>query len=127
MPLLIKHFYGNDNEMVRSLCCSIIVSTIILSKVEKGKIQKFLASVGQTSEPKLLYRASRDGQAASDFHRMCDGKVANVMFVKSSDDYIFGGFTDIAWGQSGAGKSSAESFLFSLKDHAGIGPVKMLS
>jgi len=37
---------------------------------------------------------------------------------------------DIAWGQEienedGGFKASAESFLFSLKDHAGIGPVKM--
>ena len=94
--------------------------------VEDEKIKEWLASAGKTSEPKLLYRASRDGWDASDFHRMCDGKGATVTVVKSSGGYIFGGYTDVAWGQSdGQYKSSTESFMFSLKDHAGVGPVQM--
>eukprot|EP00957_Ditylum_brightwellii_P211825 15366643-Ditylum_brightwellii.AAC.2 len=56
---------------------------------------------------------------------MCDDEGATVTVVKCSDGYIFGGYTDVAWGQSGEWKSSAKSFMFSLKDHAGIGPVKM--
>ena len=56
---------------------------------------------------------------------MCDGKGATVTVVKSSGGYIFGGYTDVAWRQSGQYKPSTESLLFSLKDHAGVGPVKM--
>jgi len=57
---------------------------------------------------------------------MCDGKGVTVTFVKSSDGYIFGGYTDVAWGgEGGVYKSFVESFMFSLKEHAGIGPVKM--
>jgi len=57
---------------------------------------------------------------------MCDGKGATMTVVKSSGGYIFGGYTDVAWGQSdGQYKSSTESFMFSLKDHAGVGPVQM--
>jgi len=130
MPMLIKHLYGDDDEMEHSLCCSNIESTIISSMVEEEKITEWLKSAGKTSEPKLLYRASRDGWGASDFHRMCDGKGATVTVVKSSGGYIFGGYTEVAWSgvawSGGVGyKSSTESFLFSLKDHAGVGPVKM--
>jgi len=125
MPMLIKHFYGDDDEMVRSLSCSNIESTIISSMVENENITEWLASAGKKKEPKLLYRASRDGWGASDFHRMCDGKGATVTVVKSSGGYIFGGYTDVTWGQSGQCQSSTDSFLFSLKDHAGVGPVKM--
>ncbi len=56
---------------------------------------------------------------------MCDVKGATVTVVKSSGGYIFVGYTDVAWGQIQGFRSSTESFLFSLKDHAGIGPVKM--
>ena len=122
---VVKHFYGDAGDMVLSLCCSNIESTIISSMDEDEKIKEWLASVGKTSEPKLLYRASRDGWDASDFHRMCDGKGATVTVVKSSGGYIFGGYTDVAWGQGVRWRASAVSFLFSLKDHAGIGPVKM--
>ena len=76
--------------------------------------------------PVLLYRASRDGWDASDFHGMCNGKGATVTVVKSSGGYIFGGYTDVAWsGGGGRYRSSSESFQFSLKDDEGIGPVKM--
>jgi hypothetical protein len=112
---------SNNNDTARSRCHN-IKSNIISSKVDKEKITEWLASAGKTSEPKLLYRASRDGWSASDFHRMCDGKGATVTVVKSSDGYIFGGYTNVAWEEKGRYKSSAESFLFSLKDKAGIGP-----
>ena len=56
---------------------------------------------------------------------MCDGKGATVTVVKSSDGYIFVGYTDVSWRQIQGFRMSSESFLFSLKDHAGIGPVKM--
>ena len=127
---------SNNNDTARSRCHN-IKSNIISSKVDKEKITEWLASAGKTSEPKLLYRASRDGWSASDFHRMCDGKGATVTVVKSSGGYIFGGYTDVAWSGEAEDshedsndvvqvfKSSTESFLFSLKDHEGIGPVKM--
>jgi len=140
MPRLIKHFNGEG--ILQSLCnvdgtmspssdetarshCDNIDSTILSSKVEEENITEWLASAGKTSTPKLLYRASRDGWGASDFHRMCDGKGATVTVVKSSGGYIFGGYTDVAWSGRAQYKSSAESFLFSLKDHPDIGPVKM--
>ncbi|XP_046864385.1 tripartite motif-containing protein 45-like isoform X2 [Xenia sp. Carnegie-2017] len=44
----------------------------------------------------LLYRASRDGWSAYDFHRLCNDKGGTVFLVKV-DDFIFGGFTDQSW------------------------------
>eukprot|EP00979_Chaetoceros_neogracilis_P003668 scaffold652_cov188-Chaetoceros_neogracile.AAC.14 len=124
MPRLIKYLYGDDSEMVQSITVA-IESTIITSMDDEEKIKEWLASAGKTEQPKLLYRASRDGWTAADFHRMCDGKGATITVVKCSGGYIFGGYTDVAWGTNGYYKSSSESFLYSLKYHAGIGPVKM--
>ena len=56
---------------------------------------------------------------------MCNGKGAIVTVVKSSGGYIFVGYTDVSWRHIQGFRMSSESFLFSLKDHAGIGPVKM--
>ncbi len=50
---------------------------------------------------KLLYRASRDGWTAANFHSCCDNKGPTVTVVKSGN-YIFGGYTDHQWGQGKA-------------------------
>jgi hypothetical protein len=124
MPRLIMYLYCVDSEMVQSISCA-IESTIITSMDDKFKIKEWLASAGKTEQPKLLYRASRDGWSGADFHRLCDGNGATITVVKSRDGYIFGGYTDVAWRTDNDYKSSSVSFLYSLKNHAGIGPVKM--
>ena len=45
---------------------------------------------------RLLFRASRDGFAAADFHSRCDNKGPTVTIVKSGNN-IFGGFTEVSW------------------------------
>jgi len=44
----------------------------------------------------LLYRASRNGWGASNFHSCCDNKGPTVTVVKSGN-YIFGGYTEQHW------------------------------
>ena len=41
----------------------------------------------------LLYRGSRDGFEASDFHSHCGGKPNTFTIVRSKSGNIFGGFT----------------------------------
>ena len=44
----------------------------------------------------MLYRASRDGWAASNFHSCCDNKGPTVTVIKSRN-YIFGGYSEVEW------------------------------
>ena len=62
----------------------------------------------------LLYRATRDGDSASKFHELCDGKGPTIIFVKNEDDFRYGGFTSKKWKSSGEYESDPSSFLFSL-------------
>ena len=48
----------------------------------------------------LLYRASRNGWNASNFHSCCDSKGPTVTVIKSGDR-IFGGYTEEQWDQPG--------------------------
>jgi len=45
---------------------------------------------------RLLFRASRDGFAAENFHSKCDKIKPTVTIVKSKNN-IFGGFTERSW------------------------------
>ena len=45
----------------------------------------------------LVYRASRDGDLAKDFHFKCDFIGPNLTLIKTKKQYIFGGFTIKTW------------------------------
>ena len=45
----------------------------------------------------LIYRASKDGDLAKNFHHKCDFIGANLTFIKTKEGYIFGGFTIKNW------------------------------
>jgi hypothetical protein len=72
---------------------------------------------------KLLYRGSQDGFGSSDFHRKCDGQTDTITFIQTTKDFIFGGYTPIAWDSSDSYKpdSSQKSFVFTLTNPHSIG------
>ena len=75
----------------------------ILTNVEHRKILKGWLPRAMVGEWRLLFRASRDGFAASAFHFKCDNKGPTVTVVKSGVN-IFGGFTEKPWTSHPAGK-----------------------
>jgi hypothetical protein len=71
----------------------------------------------------LLYRGTRDGFRARDFHSKCDAHNNTLTILKTfGSSYIFGGFTSIGWDSRGGFKSDPNAFLFSLtnKDNQSI-------
>jgi hypothetical protein len=68
----------------------------------------------------LLWRGSRDGFGADDFHRRCDGHANTLTVILDTDGNIFGGFTPVKWESLYPGKEKADpslkSFLFTLKN-----------
>jgi hypothetical protein len=73
---------------------------------------------------KLLWRGSRDGFGASEFHRRCDGHANILIVILDTAGNIFGGFTPLKWDSSYKHKAddSERSFLFTLKNPHNIAP-----
>jgi hypothetical protein len=67
---------------------------------------------------RLLYRGSRDGFAATDFHRCFDNISDTLTVIQTTKGSIFGGFSHCAWSSPSSGQSifdsSHQSFVFSL-------------
>ena len=75
--------------------------SIILTNVEEQRVLRSWLPEAMAGGWRLLFRASRDGYAASVFHSKCDNKGPTVTVVKSRGN-IFGGFTEESWtNQSG--------------------------
>jgi hypothetical protein len=68
----------------------------------------------------LLWRGSRDGFGARDFHSPCDGHAPTLTLIQDTAGNIFGGFTPVEWESHMGGKFKADpslmSFLFALKN-----------
>ena len=50
---------------------------------------------------KLIYRASEHGYTAKSFHEYCDDKGPTLVIIKSSEGWIFGGYTTQSWSGEG--------------------------
>jgi hypothetical protein len=76
----------------------------------------------------LLWRGSRDGFKAKQFHRRCDGHPNTLTVISDTKGNIFGGFTPVEWesrkwnGEIGKNNSclkadpSLKSFIFTLQN-----------
>ena len=62
---------------------------------------------------KLLFKATRDGQHCSKFHSKCDGKVQQLVFVKTTKGEVFGGYTEIGFRSRNDSLVDNNAFVFS--------------
>ena len=85
-----------------------------LNLIEKG-VQKNLKK--KIIKYTLLFRASKEGYRASNFHSKCDGKSNTVTLVETMTGRRFGGFTDDQWDQSSSYKTGPNGFIFSLDNN----------
>jgi len=63
----------------------------------KGYLFGLKEMIGKDFETKLIYKASRDGWDAADFHRCCDNNGPTISICKSESGTVFGGFTETLW------------------------------
>ena len=90
------------------------------------KLSRFDSCILQLDQPKelldlcqfteiqkwnLIYRATRDGFGASQFHAKCDKKPNTLIIIKSTNGNVFGGYTEQDWTHSGYKSDLKEFFL----------------
>jgi hypothetical protein len=67
----------------------------------------------------ILWRGSRDGFGAKEFHRRCNRHANTLTVILDTEGNIFGGFTPVEW-ESGddvwKADDSLKSFVFTLKN-----------
>jgi predicted nucleic acid-binding Zn-ribbon protein len=76
----------------------------------------------------LLWRGTRDGFRAIDFHSRCDRKPNTLVVIMDTEGFVFGGFTPVEWESSQndlvKGDPSRKSFLFTWKNPWNVPPRK---
>ena len=62
----------------------------------------------------MIYQASKDGFGAKDFHGKCDGKDKTLTIIKTTNNFIFGGYTEASWSSLKQWINDPKAFIFSL-------------
>ncbi|EFC38782.1 predicted protein [Naegleria gruberi] len=64
---------------------------------DKNLIRNLISLTKSKPTIELLYRATRDGFSAKNFHEKCDNKGPTLSLIKSEHGNIFGGYTSVSW------------------------------
>ena len=64
----------------------------------------------------LLFRKTRDGSTSNDFHNKCDNKGITIIFIETTKEYKFGGYTELEWDNTGY-NTNKSTFLFSFNNN----------
>lgn len=91
-----------------------ILSDIIIDIKELDVINKRLLRQNKRTVYTLIYKATRDGDKADNFHAMCDSYNNTIVLIKTTKGRKFGGFTHEKWEGEDVNKIDNRAFLFSI-------------
>ncbi|CAF0862681.1 unnamed protein product [Didymodactylos carnosus] len=109
-------------EKVKQTTATLFDETPLLSEERQLKVNEFYGKSNQQWQ--LIYRASRDGFGAKDFHDRCNDPGATVTVIRSKNGYLFGGCTRAPWKSDRGWKEGASAFLFTLTNPHTTPPTK---
>ena len=89
-----------------------IPSSEILNKTQMHEMFD-LVQFDKFDEWELIYRGSLHGFGSKDFHSNCDKSSKTLTIVKTTNDYVFGGYTEAQWDSSNSNKPDSNAFIYS--------------
>ena len=105
-------------------------SKIIKASSQAETIENWLQEDGSAGTMTLLYRSSRDGLSADEFHNKCDGngdsdKDRTFVIIETMRGGIVGGYSNTPWSKNGGCNAADKAFLFALSGFDIMNPCKM--
>ena len=101
-----------NKTFLENMDTKIITKKEDLELIEKEYKNNDQLLLNKSFKPKLLYRASRDGDSAQNFHSKCDNIKDTIILVQTNEGLIFGGYTNQTWNKGGY-KKDDKAFCFS--------------
>ncbi|KAJ5068029.1 pep-cterm sorting domain-containing protein [Anaeramoeba ignava] len=83
------------------------------------KLQEWINDNGFFSKMKKGFSAKRDGFSGKNWHKAVDGKGKTLVIIKTKDNFIFGGFTQVGFNGDVRYIRDSNAFIFSLRNDKG--------
>ncbi|KAJ5070994.1 pep-cterm sorting domain-containing protein [Anaeramoeba ignava] len=93
-----NQFIENQNSLIfKTRKGTNLESTIIEETEYFNKLKEWINDNDFFSKMKKGYSAKRDGFDCEKWHDICDDKGKTLVIIKTKDNFIFGGFTQVGW------------------------------
>ena len=112
ISILEKYLFHQINDQIKLK--QTILSDIITNINELDIINKKLLRHNKRTTYTLIYKATRDGDKAETFHKMCDSYNHTVILIKTIKGRRFGGYAYEKWEGEDVSKVDNRAFLFSI-------------
>ncbi|KAJ5080678.1 pep-cterm sorting domain-containing protein [Anaeramoeba ignava] len=84
------------------------------------KLKEWINDIDFFSKMKKGYSAKRDGFNSQNWHKAVDGKGKTLVIIKTKQNFIFGGFTQVGFKSGDVGFiNDSNAFIFSLRNDKG--------
>lgn len=116
IPQIFSYYSLNSSESITKFS-SIIQSSNDISLIERKLISQsnfYKKSKTNIFYYKLLFKSSKDGDLAKDFHKKCDSFNKILILIKTKNGIKFGGYTASKFGGEKHYKYDNKAFLFCL-------------
>jgi len=90
----------------------------LLKSQDKTLIKSWMDNEFKNKKLKLIYKGSKNGMNATEFHKLCNNQGPTITVMKSNHGKVFGGFLDQAWSSRNNYVNTTKSWLFSLTNKA---------
>jgi hypothetical protein len=116
LKLRKNYLEHKSNGMLEYERTNLNINSTIISKEKMIQLLK-LCRFDYSQKFLLLYRASRDGFEAENFHLKCDKQRNTLIIIRSESGNVFGGYTERNWKKidwrTEAFQADSDAFLFS--------------
>ncbi|KAJ5070818.1 hypothetical protein M0811_01799 [Anaeramoeba ignava] len=83
------------------------------------KLQEWINDNDFFSKMKKGFSAKRDGFNCQNWHKAVDNKGKTLVIIKTNDNFIFGGFTQVGFNGNTGYINDSSAFIFSLRNDKG--------
>ncbi|KAJ5077426.1 hypothetical protein M0811_05949 [Anaeramoeba ignava] len=83
------------------------------------KLQEWINDNDFFSKMKKGFSAKRDGFSGQNWHKAVDGKGKTLVIIKTKQNFIFGGFTQVGFNGNTGNINDSSAFIFSLRNDKG--------
>ncbi|KAJ5077806.1 pep-cterm sorting domain-containing protein [Anaeramoeba ignava] len=92
---------------------------IIIEEEYVKKLQEWINDNDFFSKMKKGFSAKKNGFNSQNWHKAVDGKGKTLVIIKTTDNFIFGGFTQVGFNGDTGRINDSNAFIFSLRNDKG--------